>query len=73
MVLTFVFWRYRMIFDAHGCVFTLMIVTFHAKILIESDKTLMSVDSLKWMHFRVYEFEVSDNYSIFSGNEQQKV
>ena len=33
----------------------------------------MSVDSLKWMHFRVYEFEVGVNDSIFCDNEQQKV
>ena len=33
----------------------------------------MSADSLKWMHFRVYEFEFGVNYSIYSGNEQQKV
>ena len=33
----------------------------------------MSDDSLKLMHFRVYEFDVGVNDSIFSGNEQQKV
>ena len=33
----------------------------------------MNVGSLKWMHFRVYEFEVDVNDSIFSGNEQQKM
>ena len=33
----------------------------------------MSVNSLKWRHFRVYEFEVGVNDSIFSGNEQQKM
>ena len=33
----------------------------------------MSVDSLKWMYFRVYEFEVGVNDSMFSGSEQQKV
>ena len=32
-------------------------------------KALMNVDLLKWMHFRVYEFEVGVN-DIFSGNEQ---
>ena len=31
----------------------------------------MGVDSLKFMHFRVNEFDVND--SMFSGNEQQKV
>ena len=36
-------------------------------------KALMSVDSLKLMYFRVYEFEVGVNDSIFSGNEPQKV
>ena len=35
-------------------------------------KFLMSVDTLKWMHFRVYDFEVGVNDSVFSGNEQQK-
>ena len=33
----------------------------------------MNVDSLKLMHFRVYEFEVGVYDSIFSGNERQKV
>ena len=33
----------------------------------------MSVYSIKWMHFRVYEFEVGVNDSIFSGNEEEKV
>ena len=33
----------------------------------------MNVDSLKWKPFRVYEFEVGLNDSIFSGNEQQKM
>ena len=33
----------------------------------------MSVDSIKLMYFRVNEFEVGVNQSIFSGNEQQKV
>ena len=39
MVLMVIFWRCRMPFDAHGCVSTLMNVTFCAKkILIERDK-----------------------------------
>ena len=33
----------------------------------------MNVDSFKSMHFRVYEFEVGVNDSIFPGNKQQKV
>ena len=40
MMLMVVFWRYRMPFDALGCVSTLMNVTFYAKILIESDKSI---------------------------------
>ena len=35
-----VFSRYRMPFGAHGCVSTLMNVTFCAKILIELDKNI---------------------------------
>ena len=57
-VLMVVFWRYRMPFDAHGCVSTLMNVTY-AKILIERDR---GIDV----------FEVGVNDSIFSGNEQQR-
>ena len=33
----------------------------------------MDVDSMKWMHFRVDEFEVGVKDSIFSSNNQQKV
>ena len=33
----------------------------------------MNVDLAKWMYFRVDEFEVGVNDTIFSGNEQQKV
>ena len=40
MVLIVVFWRFRMTFDAHGCVSTLMNVTFYVKILIERDKSI---------------------------------
>ena len=39
MVLMVVFWCYRMAYDAHGCVSTLMNVTY-AKILIERDKSI---------------------------------
>ena len=56
MLLMVVCWRYRMPFDAIGCV-----------------STLMNVDWIKWTYFRVNEFEVGVNDSIFSGNEQQKV
>ena len=73
MVLMVVSWRYRMSFDAHGCVSTLMNVTFYAKILIERDKSIDECRFIKRTHFRVYEFEVGVNDSIFSGNEQQKV
>ena len=40
MVLMAIFWRYRMPFDAHGCVSTLIDVPFYAKILIERDKNI---------------------------------
>ena len=40
MVLMVVFWRNKMPFDTHRCVSTLMNVTFNAKILIESDKSI---------------------------------
>ena len=33
----------------------------------------MNVGSIKWMYFRVNEFEVGVNDNIFSGNEQQEV
>ena len=33
----------------------------------------MNVDLLKRMHFRIYEFQVGVNDSIFFGNEQQEV
>ena len=35
-----VIWGYRMPFDAHGCVSTLINVTFYAKILVERDKSI---------------------------------
>ena len=35
--------------------------------------TPVNVDRIKWMYFRVNEFEVGVNDSKFSGNEQQKV
>ena len=39
MVLKVVFWRYRMPFDALGCVSTLMNVLFYARNLVERDKS----------------------------------
>ena len=36
-------------------------------------KAQVNVDWIKWMYFRVSEFEAGVNDSIFSGNEQQKV
>ena len=56
MVLMVVYWRYRMPFDANGCV-----------------STLVNVDWIKWMYFRVNEFKVGVTDSIFPSNEQQKV
>ena len=47
MVLMVEIWGYRMPFDAHGCVFTLMNITFYAKILIERGESIDGVDSLK--------------------------
>ena len=72
MVLTVVFWCSRMPFDAHGCVSTLMNVTFYAKTLIERDK---SVHECRFMNECIFafQFEFGVNKSIFSGNEQQKV
>ena len=40
MVLMVVCYRYRMRFDTNGCVSTLINVTFYAKILIESDRSV---------------------------------
>ena len=40
MVLMVVCCRYRMPFDANGCVSTLMNVTFYAKMVIESDRSV---------------------------------
>ena len=40
MVLMLVCWRYRMPLDANGCVSTLMNVTYHAKMVIESDRSI---------------------------------
>ena len=39
MVLMVVYWRYRMPLDVNGCVSRLMHISFHAKTLIESDKS----------------------------------
>ena len=51
MVLMVVFWDYRMPFDAHGCVSTLMNVTFWAKILIERDK---SIDECRFIKMNAF-------------------
>ena len=51
IVLMVVFWGYRMPFDAHGCVSTLMKVTFHAKILIERDK---SIDECRFIKIKAF-------------------
>ena len=51
MVLMVVFWHYRMPFDAHGYVFTLMNVTFYAKILIERDKSIEECQFIKMNGF----------------------
>ena len=40
MVLMVVFWRYKMLFDAQGCVSTLTNVTLYAKIIIDRDKSI---------------------------------
>ena len=40
MVLMVVCCRYRMPFDANGCVSTLMNVSFYAKILVVSDRNV---------------------------------
>ena len=40
MVLMVVYWRYRMPLDANGCISTLMNVTFNAKMVIESDRSV---------------------------------
>ena len=40
MLLMIVCCRYRMPFDANGCISTLMIVTFYAKMLIENDRNV---------------------------------
>ena len=60
-------------FDAHGCVSTLMNVTFYAKILFEHDKSIDECRFIKMNVFLNNEFAVGINNSIFSGNEQQKV
>ena len=66
MVLMVVCCRYRMPYDANGCVSTQMNVTFYAKkLLIESYRSVNECC--------VNEFGVGVNDSIFSGNEQQKV
>ena len=74
MVLMVVCCRYRMPFDANGCVSTLMNVNFYAKkMLIESDRSINEWRLNKMNVFCVNEFEVGVNDSIFSGNKQLKV
>ena len=54
----------------------LMVVCWRYGMPFDADggvSTLMKVDWIKWMCFRVNEFEVGVNGSIFSGIEQQKV
>ena len=52
MELMVVFWRYRMPFDAHGCVCTLMTVNFYAKKkLIERDKSIDECQFIKMNAF----------------------
>ena len=63
MVLMVVCWRYRIPLVANGCVSAPMKVIFHAK-------TLMNVDSIKWMYFLVNEFEIGVNDNILSDNKQ---
>ena len=73
MVLMVVFCRYRIPFDANGCVSMLMNVTFYArkkKCELKVTEGLMNVDWIKWMYFCVNEFEVGVNDCTFSGNEQ---
>ena len=65
--------RYRMPFGVNGCVSTLMNVTFDAKMLKESDRSVNECRLNEMNVFCVNEFEVGVNDSIFSGNEQQKV
>ena len=51
MVLMVVFWRYRMPFDAHGCVSILINDTCYAKILIERDK---SIDECRFIKMNAF-------------------
>ena len=51
MVLMVVFWRYRIPFDANGCVSTQMDVTLCAKILIERDK---SIDECRFIKMNAF-------------------
>ena len=60
-------------FVANSCVHILMNVTFYAKTLIELDKNVNEGRLIKMIFFLFFEFEVRVNYSIFSGNELQKV
>ena len=51
MVLKVVLRRCRMPFDAHGCVSTLMNVTFNVKILIEHNKSIDECRFIKMIAF----------------------
>ena len=51
MMLMVVFWRCRMPFDTHGWEFTLMTITFHAKILTEGDK---SIDGYRFIKINAF-------------------
>ena len=54
MVLMVVCCRYRMPFDANGCVSTLMNVTFYAKTLNERDK---SVNEYRFVKMNVFSLQ----------------
>ena len=71
MKLMVVCWYYWMPFHANGSFPTPINVIFYAKILNEWVKIVNEWDdSLKWIYFRVNEFEVGANDKIFSGNKQ---
>ena len=58
MVLMVVCCRYRMPFDTNGCVSTLMNVILYAKTSNEHDKSVMRIDLLRWLYFRVSELKL---------------
>ena len=71
MVLMVVCWPYRMPLDANGCVSTLMNVTFHAKMVIGSDR---SVNECRLNKMDVFlRMRLALMIVLFPGNEQQKV